>query len=603
MEFIPQTNGLFLIFLFFSVIFLSISSLYVTSSEEIPSSIDHQDQHATQLQRLETLIQSLNETISRLEISVLECSRNKAKLLKPEGNEERSLERLKTGIVVTKNKPSWSEKFEFLSAIKLEHEPTCINVLPFDDYQGFSKYVAVGDELGRVYVFLSNGDVLMEFQTLSNSSVTSMLSYMSFNKNESLLVTGHSDGSILVHRVWEAINGVPFTAEDLHFIRIAHLGTLVLAIKNDPFDALERISVLEVHQIGRMRYILGCDLRGKIKVFRENGSLYGVAMAPSRPIAFIRQRLLFLTETGSGSLDLRTMTIRTGECDGLNRSLAKTYVFDASERSKAYGFTSEGDLIHVVLLGDILNFKCMVKARRKFELGGILEVQVIKGFLLVVNEEKVFVYNASSRYHVRAGSLRPLFYAKIDEILSEFATAPSLPGGDRRPLVASNRERLLVLGLGSGYIAMYRSNLPIYKAEYDAMLWSTPVLLFILFLIGLWHFFGKKKEAFALWSSDDAFGVGGGSLGLGGRSFGDSSRPGLRELRDPIGGPSLRYKSPSQYPVSQPGYGDRGSVPYISGSTEPNFRTGGELNFRSQNLDATAFSKRRESLAQHTKEL
>jgi hypothetical protein len=67
---------------------------------------------------------------------------------------------------------------------------------------------------------------------------------------------------------------------------------------------------------------------------------------------------LFLTEAGAGSLDLRSMKVKESECEGLNHSLARNYVFDATERSKAYGFTEEGDLIHVLLLGDIMNFKC-----------------------------------------------------------------------------------------------------------------------------------------------------------------------------------------------------------------------------------------------------
>ncbi|KAK9287617.1 hypothetical protein L1049_016053 [Liquidambar formosana] len=161
-------------------------------------------------------------------------------------------------------------------------------------------------------------------------------------------------------------------------------------------DGGSEITILEVHHVGRMRYILSSDVSGKVRVFRENGTVYGSVVPTSRPLAFLKQRLLFLTESGAGSLDLRNMRVRESECEGLNHSLAKNYVFDATERSKAYGITSEGDLIHVLLLGDIVNFKCRVRSKRKFDMEEPLVFQAIKGFLLIVNQEKVFVYNVSS---------------------------------------------------------------------------------------------------------------------------------------------------------------------------------------------------------------
>ncbi|KAF6168620.1 hypothetical protein GIB67_005232 [Kingdonia uniflora] len=127
-------------------------------------------------------------------------------------------EKSRIELLVKKFNLAWSERFQFLSAVKLELEATCINVLPFEDYEGFSKYVAVGDEQGTVYVFLPNGDIVVEFNTLSESPISAMVSYMSIHKNESVLVTGHDNGVILVHRIWEAsTNG-----EDWHSFSMAN---------------------------------------------------------------------------------------------------------------------------------------------------------------------------------------------------------------------------------------------------------------------------------------------------------------------------------------------------------------------------------------------
>ncbi|KAH0919277.1 hypothetical protein HID58_026937, partial [Brassica napus] len=83
------------------------------------------------------------------------------------------------------------------------------------------------------------------------------------------------------------------------------------------------VTLLEVHHVGRVRYILATDLTGKLTVFTENRTVHGSVTPTSRPLVFLKQRLLFLTETGAGSLDLRSMKIRESDCEGLNSSLAR----------------------------------------------------------------------------------------------------------------------------------------------------------------------------------------------------------------------------------------------------------------------------------------
>lgn len=46
------------------------------------------------------------------------------------------------------------------------------------------------------------------------------------------------------------------------------------------------------------------------------------------------------------------------------------------------------------LLGDTENLKCRVRVKRKRP----LSVQAIKGYLLVINPEKVFIYNVSTQH-------------------------------------------------------------------------------------------------------------------------------------------------------------------------------------------------------------
>ncbi|KAF4359019.1 hypothetical protein F8388_015066, partial [Cannabis sativa] len=486
------------------------------------------------LQRLDEIVRNLSEIVARLEsklpdsservlreddnlvIEALKLEKGKNDLRKrkyevkksitemeEEGAKGKIQDESRSGAVsVTKYSPFWSERFQFVSAVKLDSQATCINVLPFRDYEGLSKYVAVGDERGTVYVFLRNGDVLVQHHTLSESPITAMVSYLSIYKNESYVVTGHKDGIILIHRIWEGSSG-----EDWSSLLIENVGKFV-SPDYDGGDGAS-ITILEVHHAGRMKYILATDVRGKIWVFRENGTLYGSTTPNSRPLAFLKQRLLFLTESGAGSLDLRSMKVRESECEGLNHSLARNYVFDVMERSKAYGFTSEGDLIHVLLLGDIMNFKCRVRSKKKFDMNDPLALQAIKGYLLIVSEDKIFVHNVSSQHYVRVGAPRIIFSAGLDELRSSFLNYQNIESDEERnrviPLIASDREKFIVVGLGGGYVGMYRSNLPVYKGEFNTIFWTSPVLFFVLFLFGAWQFFAKKKEALTSWGPDDPF--------------------------------------------------------------------------------------------------
>lgn len=594
---------------------------------DLETLIERQEIH---LQKLEDLVKILHQTVEKLQAGrdrqlPSPDQRTVEPDNYPDAEEEKAAEasegeRLKAGrgssrasgngkgVTVAKFRPAWSERFQFLSAVKMESDVTCLNVLPYEGDDGVGKYVAVGDAQGRVYILLSHGDVLLDFLTLSTAPVTAMLSYLNFEKNETVLVTGHADGTVLLHRVWEKTQTAQHATaagDDWHALGMEHMRVLSKSPPGD--DPPAAVVGLEVHQIGKMRYVLGIGSRGKIHVFRESGTLYGVAetSSNSRPLAFLRQRLLFLTETGAGSLDLRSMTVRTGQCEGLSGARAVAYAFDAAERSKGYGFTSEGDLIHVTLMGDVLNFECRVKDTRMSEIkgGGSVVVRAIKGYLLVSTPEKVFVFNTSTQQYVRVSSPRRLFCATLDHIASAFAPGSKNPG-DAPALIACNRDRLVVIGLGNGYVGVYKSKLPVHKAEFNTMLWSSPVLVFILFLIGAWHFFGKKREAFAIWGSDDIFSVTpavGNSLSgaSGERSNEDTStRPeGLRDLREGLRGPTRRYVSPSGYPARQSGYGGgTGAISYRGSTVDPNYRATTETNFRGQAVETSSYAKRREPL-------
>ncbi|GAV84385.1 LOW QUALITY PROTEIN: hypothetical protein CFOL_v3_27829, partial [Cephalotus follicularis] len=474
---------------FLSFLFLRISTNLGCSIIE-STQHDHVSNHEQQvlLHKLEELVRNLSDIITKLEFKLSDSPQVLAKDEKPtvlrlrgvlpekgkisydDNKEEKYVQQEKLikgkardedrarAVSIPKNSLLWSERFQFLSAVmKLHYHP---QVLMF--------YMDVGDEKGRVYLFLRKGDVLSVFYTVCESMITSMVSYLSIYKNESTVVIGHQNGMILVHRVYEKRK----------------------CFKNG--DDGSPVTILEVHHVGRSRYILSTDLNEKIRVFRENGTVYGSAM-PKRSLAFLKQRLLLLTE-GAYSLDLRSMKIRESECEGLNHSL-----------------------------------------------------------------------------------------------------------------IAIGREKLVVLGLEGGYVGMYRSSLPVLKGDSNTMLWTTPVLFFIIVLFVSWQFFSKKKEALTSWGPIDNFNSTSTSLGAplgyrsGDGSFADSSLRGadIMDLRGGgLRGPSIEYSSPSRYSGGATSSFRPSSIDPISRPTsiDPNYRATSKLKFRalSPTLELQVFLKERE---------
>ncbi|KAG6383274.1 hypothetical protein SASPL_156980 [Salvia splendens] len=526
--------------------------------------VDHDllSKHHFQLEKLQELVQNLTQLVVRLESRLSDDpGSKKIQSLSPHGDEigiEKIKEDDSLGVggkeeleptIVTKYNTFWVEKFQFVSAVKLSSSPTCVNVLPNKDFEGLSKYFAVGDDKGKLYLFLRSGEVALEFEAFSEgekpSPVSAIVSYLSLHKNETMIVTGHGNGTIVMHRVWETLSGDEWSS--LHVERVGRFEI--------PESWGLRINMVKVHYVGRRRYILAVDKGGKIMVFKEDGTLYGTATPSKRPIAFLKQRLLFLTDTGAGSLDLRTMKLKETECEGLNSSFAKSYVFDAMDRSKAYGLTGEGDLVQMLLLGDVMNFKCRVRSKRKLDMDEPLALQAIKGYVLIANRDKVYVYNVSSQQYVRAGGLRLLFSAGHDEIIAPFLNQQqNMEKKTGVPLITSDHEKLMVISLGNGYVAMYRSNLPSFKNELNSILWTSPVMFFVLFLFGAWHCFANKKEALTSWGPDDPFTSASVTSGAplvsatADRSFTDSSRSSeIMELRGSGLRGSSRYVSPPRY--------------------------------------------------------
>lgn len=514
------------------------------------------------------------------------------------------------GMTVARYKPAWAEHFQFVSAVKVDVDVSCLHVLPHEGDDGMSRYVAVGDAAGRIYIFFIHGDLLVDYATLSQAPVTAMLSF-TLRKNETWLVTGHADGSVLVHRIWEIVHRGSSSNDEAHQLVLEYVHSLVAPSSQDtgnsdlsamfgagadvssidePSGASESksklITHLEMYRVGKMRYVLVADSSGKMQVFRENGTLFGIADSMSRPLAFLRtpntQRLLFLTRTGGGSLDLRTMTVRSCPCDGLNGSTVVAYAFDAAGRSRAYGFTDEGDLVYVILSGDTLHFECHARTtKRKLDVEGPVTLHGIKGYLVVASPRNVFVYNTTlqlgfSYANIRGGAgPRPLFSASMDDISLSFLPTPIAPG--KWPMMTCNRDKLIVVGFGGGYVGIYRSTLPVHKLpDFNAKLWSSPIFISVVLLLVAWQLLSRKRDPAPAENSNTVMQLAPNPVASG---FG------YRETREGgLGKTRSRYESPSRSYSTKPVAYGQSSMNYRASNSDPNYSTRREPLFANQTV-------------------
>lgn len=514
------------------------------------------------------------------------------------------------GMTVARYKPAWAEHFQFVSAVKVDVDVSCLHVLPHEGDDGMSRYVAVGDAAGRIYIFFIHGDLILDYATLSQAPVTAMLSF-TLRKNETWLVTGHADGAVIVHRIWEIIHRGSSSTDEAHQLVLEYVHSLVVpseetgsydlkamfetsggetsseeASSGVPESKTKLITHLEMYRVGKMRYVLVADANGKMQVFRENGTLFGVADSLSRPLAFLRtpntQRLLFLTKTGGGSLDLRTMTVRSCPCDGLNGSTVVAYAFDAAGRSRAYGFTEEGDLVYVILSGDTLHFECHARtSKRKLDVEGPVSLHGIKGYLVVATPSNVFVYNTTlqvgfSYANIRGGAgPRPLFSAALDDISLSFLPTPIVPG--KWPMMACNRDKLIVVGFGGGYVGIYRSTLPVHKLpDFNAKLWSSPIFISVILLLVAWQLLSRKRDPVPTDTSNPVMQIASNPVPSG---FG------YRENREGgLGKTRSRYESPSRGYSSKPVAYGQSSMNYRASSSDPNYSSRREPLFANQTV-------------------
>lgn len=446
---------------------------------------------------------------------------------------------------VARRREEWTDRLPLLSAVQVEGEVTALGVLPQRGENDISRYFAAGDGHGRVYIFRPDGDLVVESESDTNSSVTA-LGAMLVRRNETMVVSGHANGDVVFHRIVESVHredDAAMASDDVHTLtaevvarhstalaspaaaagmeaRHAHArgglnaaarptdrtngmndedratavpagdGNLVPTSVKGVDGAL--VTAVEMYRIRGKRFIAVADSAGTVAVYKESGSALHAVFRAAAPVVAFKQSthsIAWITEDGVGVADPETLELRTVACMHINGTSMTHARFDHGVSSKFYAVSLEGDVLVGFVNVDTAKLGCVIRGRRAAGLAPESTLATIKGYAFVASGYDVGVMNTTG-----AGRAPPkeVIATPLRRLAASFGHHI---GEDERgpPVVVTNRGRLVVVAFPQGLVAAYESDLPVLRPKpMDTNLWNQPVFVVMIALIAVWQFYRQK---------------------------------------------------------------------------------------------------------------
>jgi len=175
--------------------------------------------------------------------------------------------------------------------------------------------------------------------------------------------------------------------------------------------------------------------------------------------------------------------------------------------SKFYAVSTDGELLTGMVNVDTAQPTCALRHRRAMGLAPDSTVTTVKGYALVSSGYDVTVLNTTA---VGRKAPKDVMTEGLPELAAMFGH-PMADEARAPPLVASNKQRLVVLAFTGGLVASYESDLPMWKPEFSNIkLWQQPVFVISVVMIAVWQFYRQK----GMGSLGAGGGGGGGGRGL-----------------------------------------------------------------------------------------
>jgi len=433
---------------------------------------------------------------------------------------------------IAKYKVGFFDHLRLMSAVKVDTETSAVMLMPQDGGMGTSRYLALGDNEGKVYIFRPQGELMIEFPSGSYSPVTALSAYV-VRRNETVLLVGHEDGSAHFHRIEEHVQMESLMPEDMYTLMQTHVATVSL-VKHAPAsggrESQELVGVdddtgavvfMEAYRWSQRRFVVLTNAQNELTVYKENGTLHGTAQSPSSIVQLKSgsAMTIFITENGVGSLDLNTMVVEANECQGLNGSTIVTAAFDSFVSSRAYALTTEGELLTLTLVGD-RRTDCFIKTRKSAGLMPPASLASLKGYLIASTSTELWVFNVTG--NSRSGP-RFVLQDSLDNVAAAFGHNPS-ECPLLIPKVLANRHRQVVASFCNGLIGAFESHLPVQRPQdWNPKLWSQPLFIGAIVVVAMYQFYNQRRRTSF---GGDTGGMGsmggfGGGRGRGGESAAD----------------------------------------------------------------------------------
>ncbi|GMH34328.1 hypothetical protein BSKO_02162 [Bryopsis sp. KO-2023] len=394
------------------------------------------------------------------------------------------------GKTVARYREAFYDHFTMLAAMKADADVTCIHTM-HNSVDGLSRYVVLGDAMGSLSFFSMKGDLVTEHSTGLASAVTAMTSYF-IDRNHTALLTGHADGSLRKHIILDKVTrDYPGASLDPVIEEITYLLQLLPRSGGDDSESSQldiapsAITNLQSSRADGKRLVFLTDAEGFVSVMWDNGTVKASEKLdhPVQSLRADRSHVVALHENGLFVLSSLTgHSLRRLECAGLNDSTIQSAAFDQKLPTRAYAATKGGDLLTLLIEKNFMS--CKVRHRHPIRLPpGPVNVGALKGYIVLSSNLGVAVYNTtlSSRTGPREAILEP--HSNIAAGFGQEVQSVSIPH------VQTGGENLLVLSLDGGLVGMFESHLPHYKpAEFNTKLWTQPIFIGAMILVGFWQF-------------------------------------------------------------------------------------------------------------------
>eukprot|EP00803_Ostreobium_quekettii_P000794 evm.model.scf_1552.1 EVM.evm.TU.scf_1552.1 scf_1552:553-10466(-) len=390
---------------------------------------------------------------------------------------------------VAVHRESFVDHLKMLAVVRADAAVTAVQ--PMHTMQGLSRYIVVGDAMGKLYFFAPQGDLLAEYHTGVTAAVTALAFYAP-RRNMTAILTGHNDGSLRIHLATDQVNRPRHEPAQVTILDVS-LNKVLLPQASHGDSSQQSIVAQGLHikhivpaRVGRHRMAVIVEGAHGVRVVHENGTMAEVVGELETRILAVRldaPNICVVHEEGVAILKIDQPEKRNDvECGGLVGTRLQSAEFDPHDSAKIYAYSQNGELLALHLAKDFKT--CRVRSRRQLRLPpGPSVLKCIKNYLLLATDQGLAVFNTTSA--AKSGPRDTLMesFAAIGSIFGlEVSTVPE-------PLVGSNVKQLVTLRMGDRLVGFFESRLPtVQPPKWNFNLWNQPIFIALMMLVGMWQF-------------------------------------------------------------------------------------------------------------------